>query len=57
MIARTLVRCGSRTVHWRRLARARTTFDSGQALNVLGYNLTRVISIVGVKPLLAAMRA
>jgi hypothetical protein len=27
------------------------------ALNVLGYNLTRVMSIVGVKPLLAAMRA
>jgi hypothetical protein len=27
------------------------------ALNVLGYNLTRVINIVGVKPLLAAMRA
>jgi Transposase DDE domain len=26
------------------------------ALNVLGYNLTRVLSIVGVKPLLAAMR-
>ena len=27
------------------------------ALNVLGYNLTRVLNIVGVKPLLAAMRA
>jgi transposase len=27
------------------------------ALNVLGYNLTRVINIVGVKPLLAAMPA
>ena len=27
------------------------------ALNVLGYNLTRVLSILGVKPLLAAMRA
>ena len=27
------------------------------ALNVLSYNLTRVLSIVGVKPLLAAMRA
>ena len=28
------------------------------ALNVLGYNLTRVMNIVGVKPLLlAAMRA
>jgi hypothetical protein len=27
------------------------------ALNVLGYNLTRVMSIVGIKPLLAAMRA
>lgn len=27
------------------------------ALNVLGYNLTRVMSIIGVKPLLAAMRA
>ena len=26
------------------------------ALNVLGYNLTRVMNIVGVKPLLAAMR-
>ena len=26
------------------------------ALNVLGYNLTRVLSILGVKPLLAAMR-
>ncbi len=27
------------------------------ALAVLGYNLTRVINIVGVKPLVAAMRA
>jgi transposase len=27
------------------------------ALNVLGYNLTRVMNIIGVKPLLAAMRA
>ena len=27
------------------------------ALNVLGYNLTRVMNILGVKPLLAAMRA
>jgi hypothetical protein len=27
------------------------------ALNVLGYNHTRVMNIVGVKPLLAAMRA
>ncbi len=27
------------------------------ALNVLGYNLTRVMNIVGVKPLLAAIRA
>jgi hypothetical protein len=27
------------------------------APNVLGYNLTRVISIVGVRPLLAAMSA
>ena len=27
------------------------------ALNVLGYNLTRVMNIVGVKPLLVAMRA
>ena len=27
------------------------------ALNVLGYNLTRVMNIVGIKPLLAAMRA
>jgi hypothetical protein len=27
------------------------------ALSVLGYNLTRVMNIVGVKPLLAAMRA
>jgi transposase len=27
------------------------------ALNVLGYNLTRVMNIVGVKPLLAAMQA
>jgi hypothetical protein len=27
------------------------------ALNVLSYNLTRVLNIVGVKPLLAAMRA
>ena len=27
------------------------------ALNVLGYNLTRVMNIVGVKPLLTAMRA
>src|SRR6195256_1340829 len=26
------------------------------ALNVLSYNLTRVLNIVGVKPLLAAMR-
>jgi hypothetical protein len=25
--------------------------------NVLSYNLTRVLNIVGVKPLLAAMRA
>ena len=27
------------------------------ALHVLAYNLTRVINIVGVQPLLAAMRA
>jgi len=27
------------------------------ALNVLSYNLTRVLNIIGVKPLLAAMRA
>ena len=27
------------------------------ALNVLSYNLTRVLNIVGVKPLLVAMRA
>ena len=27
------------------------------ALHVLGYNLTRVMNIVGVKPLLAAIRA
>lgn len=27
------------------------------ALNVLGYNLTRVLNIIGVKPLLAAKRA
>ena len=27
------------------------------ALHVLAYNLTRVMNIVGVKPLLAAMRA
>ena len=27
------------------------------ALNVLGYNLTRVLNIVGVQPLIAAMRA
>ena len=27
------------------------------ALNVLSYNLTRVLNIVGFKPLLAAMRA
>ena len=27
------------------------------ALNVLSYNLTRVLNIVGVKPLLAAMQA
>ena len=27
------------------------------ALNVLGYNLTRVMTIIGVKPLLAALRA
>src|SRR5450759_5109124 len=27
------------------------------ALNVLSYNLTRVLNIVGVKPVLAAMRA
>jgi hypothetical protein len=28
-----------------------------KALHVLAYNLTRVINIVGVRPLLAAMRA
>ena len=27
------------------------------ALHVLAYNLTRVLNIVGVKPLIAAMRA
>jgi transposase len=27
------------------------------ALHVLAYNLTRVMSIVGIKPLLAAIRA
>ena len=27
------------------------------ALNVLSYNLTRVLNILGVEPLLAAMRA
>lgn len=27
------------------------------ALNVLSYNLTRVMNIVGIKPLLAAIRA
>ena len=27
------------------------------ALNVLGYNLTRVMNILGVAPLLAALRA
>jgi len=27
------------------------------ALNVLAYNLTRVINIIGIKPLLAAIRA
>ncbi len=27
------------------------------ALHVLAYNLTRVINILGVKPLMAAMRA
>jgi hypothetical protein len=27
------------------------------ALNVLAYNLTRVMNIVGIKPLLAAIRA
>jgi transposase len=27
------------------------------ALHVLAYNLTRVMNIIGVKPLLAAMRA
>ena len=27
------------------------------ALSVLGYNLTRVMNIVGVKPLIAAIRA
>jgi hypothetical protein len=27
------------------------------ALHVLAYNLTRVMNIVGIKPLLAAMRA
>ncbi len=27
------------------------------ALSVLGYNLTRVMNIVGIKPLIAAIRA
>ena len=27
------------------------------ALHVLGYNLTRVMNIIGIKPMMAAMRA
>jgi len=27
------------------------------ALNVLAYNLTRVINIIGIRPLMAAIRA
>lgn len=30
---------------------------TNMALAVLGYNLTRVMSIIGVKPLIAAMKA
>ena len=33
-----------------------TSLATEMALNVLSYNLTRVLNIVGVKPLLAAMR-
>ena len=43
----------SRAPEGRRLKNVATEM----ALNVLGYNLTRVMNIVGVKPLLAAMRA
>ena len=32
-------------------------FATERALNVLAYNLTRVVNIVGIKPLLAAIRA
>jgi hypothetical protein len=31
--------------------------DKQISLSVLSYNLTRVLNIVGIKPLLAAMRA
>jgi hypothetical protein len=38
-------------------ALSRKNVATEMALNVLGYNLTRVMNIVGVNPLLAAMRA
>jgi hypothetical protein len=37
----------------RRLKNVRTEI----ALNVLAYNLTRVINILGIRPLIAAIRA
>jgi hypothetical protein len=34
-----------------------TLFAAEMALHVLAYNLTRVMNIIGVRPLLGAMRA
>ena len=35
----------------------RTKVASEMALSVLAYNLTRVMNIVGIKPLMAALQA
>ena len=34
-----------------------STGDFQEALNVLAYNLTRVMNIIGIRPLMAAIRA
>ena len=41
----------------RRLEREAGRTVTVRALNVLAYNLTRVMNIIGIRPLIAAMRA
>jgi len=47
----------ARAVEVRGVNETQKSFAAEMALHVLAYNLTRVMNIIGIKPLIAAIRA